>query len=229
MTLPLIIFWIVIASFFTLLAAYYARKNERPDALVALYVTLIIFANLSASKIIGFDLGFTTIFAPVAVLIFAVTFLLTDIVNEKFGRGETQKMILIAFVCQAAISLFSVLIAKTTPAPFFGGQSAIEAIFGNVPRIVFASLAAFLISENADAYIFQWFKKITRGKHLWMRNVFSSLPAMFLDSAIFITLAFAGAGLPLWGLIFGQTSVKWLVGVVDMPFMYLAKAVLNKK
>jgi uncharacterized integral membrane protein (TIGR00697 family) len=228
MTLFLVLFWIVVVSLFAVLAAYYTKKSSRPDAVTALYVTLVIFANFTASKAVAFDLGFTTVFAPAAVLIFAVTFLLLDIVNEKFGRAETQRMIVIALFSQIAVSLFSFIIVRSTPAPFFTNQQAIETIFGSVPRIVVASLIAFYISENVDAYLFQWFKKLTHDKHLWMRNVFSGGPAMFLDSAIFITLAFYGT-LPILTLIIGQTVVKWIVAIIDIPFMYLSRYVMDKK
>jgi len=226
MTLTLAIFWIIVVSSFALLAAYYAKRANRPDAIIALYVTLVIFANLTAIKPISFNLGFTSVFAPAAVLIFAVTFLLTDVVNEKFGRKETQKMILIALLCQIAVSLFSVLIVRSTPAPFFAGQTAISTVLTGLPRVIIASLIAFYLSETADAYIFAWFKKLTGGKHLWMRNVLSSLPAMLLDSIIFISLAFYGQ-MPLIPLILGQTAIKWLVGVIDVPFMYVSRHILN--
>ncbi len=90
MTLPLAILWIALISLVALGGAWYARKHERYDALLAIFVTLVIAANLIASKTVAFDLGFTVLYAPAAVLIFSVTFLLTDIVNEKFGRKETQ-------------------------------------------------------------------------------------------------------------------------------------------
>src|SRR6185369_6181540 len=140
MTLSLFVFWVVIVSLLTSAAAFYAKRYQRSEALVALFVTLILFANIAASKVIMFDLGFTQIFAPAAVLIFAVTFLLTDIVNEKFGRVETQRMILIAFCSQIVLVLFSYLAVHTVSAPFFLNQAAFETVLGSVPRIVVASL-----------------------------------------------------------------------------------------
>ncbi len=227
MSLVLTIFWILLISIFAVGGAYYAKRYNRSDALIALYVTLIVISNIIASKTIAFDFGFTTFFAPGAVLLFSVTFLLTDIVSEKFGRRETQRMILLALFCQIALIAFSYLIVKATPAPFFQNQAAFEFIFGTVPRIVIASLITFFVSENLDAYLFQWFKKLTGGKQLWMRNAFSSLPAMLVDSVLFVTLAFYGV-MPILPLIIGLTVVKWLVGVIDIPFMYLSRAVLGK-
>jgi queuosine precursor transporter len=228
MTLSLFLVWVVLISLLTIAASYYAKRYNKSDALTALFVTLVVFANITASKTISFNLGFTQIFAPAAVIIFAVTFLLTDIVNEKFGRHETQKMIAIALGCQVAITIFSYLILKASPAPFFQNQTAFQTVLGNIPRIIFASLLAFFVSENADAYIFAWFRKLTGGKHLWMRNAFSSAPAMVIDSAIFITIAFWGA-MPVLPLIIGQSIIKWLVAVIDIPFMYLARKVLGKE
>lgn len=228
MTPILILVWISVISLIAVGAAYYARLTERADALIALYVTLVITSNLVASKIIGFDLGFTTLFAPGATLLFSVTFLLTDIVNEKFGRAATQRMIMIAFLSQIAFLVFSYIALSATPAPFFGGQAAFETVFGAVPRIAAAGLFTFLISESLDAYLYQWFRLKTHGRHLWMRNAFSSIPAMLLDSALFVTLAFYGV-MPILPLIIGLTVVKWIVAVIDIPFMYLARTVIGAK
>lgn len=228
MTLPLAIFWIIIVSVFSLLGAWYARRYNRPDALIALYVTLVIFSNIAVSKTIAFDFGFSQFFAPATVLIFSVTFLLTDVVNEQFGKKETQRMILITLFAQIALIFFSYLVLRAQGAPFFQNQVAFEALLSSVPRIVFASLVAFFISENIDAYLFHWFRKLTGGKHLWMRNAFSSIPAMLLDSVLFVILAFYGI-MPVAPLIVGLSVTKWLVGVIDIPFMYFSRAVLGRQ
>lgn len=225
MTFTLFIFWVVLVSLCAVGAAYYARRYNHPDALVACYVTLVIASNLIASKIIGFDFGGYILFAPAATLLFSITFLLTDIVNEKFGRKETQRMIWFAVFAQIAFLLFTYMGVAATPAPFFMNQEAFDSVFSQAPRIAIAGLITFLVSESLDAHLFQWFKKLTGGRRLWVRNVFSSIPAMFVDSVLFVTLAFYGVQ-PLLPLIIGLTVVKWVVGVVDIPFMYLARRVL---
>lgn len=227
MSLALLILWIMGITSFTLLGSWYARKYNKSDLLIGLYVTFVLVAQVLAAKISVFDLGFSTFFGPSGVLVFSITYLLTDIVNEKFGRKETQKMILIAFVSQIAMVFFFWLGVKFTPAPFWTIQETWEQIFNLVPRITLASWIAFIITENFDAYAYSLFKKITKGKHLWMRNVFSSIPALLLDSMIFIPIAFFGV-MPVLPLIIGQTAVKWLVGLVNIPFMYLNKAILGE-
>ena len=228
MHILLISVWIIGITAFTLIGSLYARKYNKPDLLIGLYVTFVLVAQILAAKISAFNMGFATFFGPSGVLVFSITYLLTDIVNEKFGRQETQKMILIAFVSQVAMLFFFWLGVLFPPAPFWTIQSTWKEIFGIVPRITLASWAAFLVSENFDAFMFHSFKRLTHGKHLWARNVFSSIPSLLLDSLIFIPLAFGGS-MPLLPLIIGQTSVKWLVGLINVPFMYLNKAILGKE
>ena len=96
-----------------------------------------------------------------------------------------------------------------------------------MPRIIAASWASFLISENVDAFTFSWFTAKTKGRHLWARNAFSSISAMTLDSAIFVTLAFYGVA-PIVPLIVWQIVMKWLVALRDIPFMYLNRWVMYR-
>lgn len=227
MSFFLLLIWIIGITSFTLLGSVYVKKMHKPDLLIALYVTFTLTAQILAVKISAFDLGFTTLYGPSGVLLFSVTYLFTDIVNERFGRRETQKMIFIAFITQVAMVFFFWLSIQLTPAPFWTGQDTWATIFGTVPRIILASWIAFLITENMNAYVFSWFKAKTQGRHLWARNVFSTIPALALDSLIFIPLAFGGL-MPLWPLIVGQTSIKWLVGLVNIPFMYFNRWVMGK-
>jgi len=224
-SLLIILIWIVVITLFSLFGAWYARKYNRADALMGLYVAFVLISNILAYKIAMFDLGFITFFATSATLVFSVTFLLTDIVNEKFGRKETQKMILIAFLTQIAVSVFILIAIYLPSAPFWNDQEIFAKILGFAPRIMLASWIAFLISENLDAYVFSWFKKKTGGKHLWARNIFSSVPSMAIDTLIFVTIAFYGVQ-PLWPLIIGVIFLKWIVGVIDIPFMYLNRKIM---
>lgn len=223
-----ILLWIIAISFTTVIGSIYAKKFNKPDALIGLYVAFVVFSNIAAAKIAVFDLGFAQFFAPAASIIFPVTFLLTDIVNEKFGRSEVHKMIFIAFLTQIVLSAFTYLVLALPSAPFWGGQPAFASILGQVPRIMVASWIAFLISENLDAIIFSWFKKKTQGKHLWTRNALSSLPSMFIDSLIFTTIAFLGVT-PILPLMIGSVVTKWLVGLINIPFMYLNRSIMFDK
>jgi queuosine precursor transporter len=220
-----LIFWIVVVTAFTFLGAWYVRKYNRPDALIALYVTFVILSQIIAAKIAEYDLGFMVVTAPAAVIIYSVTYLFTDIVNEKFGRTETHRMIAIAFASQVAMVFFLWLGTIVKPAPFWQGQAAWDSIIGLVPRITLASMIAFLVSENLDAVVFHFFKKLTHGKYLWMRTVVSGIPSLTVDTLLFITIAFYGS-MPLQALFIGQIATKYLVGLINIPFMYFNRWIM---
>lgn len=192
----LVILTILVVSVLTSVGSYYARRFERPDGLIALYVLFVALSQIIASKIAEFDLLFVKVQAPAAVLIFAVTFLITDIVNEKFGRQETHRMILLTFVTQIIMVIFLFVGGKLPPANFWEHQDAWNRLLGVVPRITFASLATFIISENLDAILFSLVRRVTKGRHLWARNIFSTIPSLSVDTILFVTLAFAGTGVP---------------------------------
>jgi len=213
---------------FTLLGAWYARRFERPDALIGLYVVFVALSQIVAAKVAKYDLGFVTVTAPAAVLIYSVTYLFTDIVNERFGRREVHKMILIAFVTQLAMVFFLWLGTELPPAPYWKDQKAWESIVGVVPRITVASWVAFLVSENLDAWVYDAFRRLTKGRHLWMRNAFSSIPALTIDTFLFISIAFWGR-LPMIPLIEGQLYTKWLVSLIDIPFMYFNRWLMFRR
>lgn len=224
----MILVWIILITSFSLFGAWYVRKYNKSDALLGLYVAFVLISNIIAYKIASFDLGFITFFATSSTLVFSVTFLLTDIVNEKFGRKETHKMIFLAFLTQIAVAAFILIAIYLPPAPFWADQEIFTKILGFAPRIMIASWIAFLISENFDAYVFSWFKTLTRGKHLWIRNIFSSIPSMSLDTIIFVTIAFYGIQ-PLIPLMTGVLFLKWIVGIINIPFMYLNRKIMNNK
>jgi queuosine precursor transporter len=227
MQLIFILLWIILVTAFSLFGSWYARKYNKSDALIALYVAFVLVSNIIAYKVVAYDLGFATFFAIAATPIFSVTFLLNDIVNEKFGKKETQKMIFITFITQVVATFFIWMAIALPSAPFWQDQEIFTKIIGFAPRVMLASWVAFLLSENLDTYIFAWLKKLTKGKHLWARNIFSAIPAMALDTVIFVTIAFYGVQ-PLWPLILGVLVIKWLVGVIDIPFMYLNRWIMFK-
>jgi uncharacterized PurR-regulated membrane protein YhhQ (DUF165 family) len=91
MSILLLIFWILGITSFTLIGAWYAKKFNKADLLIALYVTFVLTAQILAAKISEFKLRRKSFFVASGILIFSITFLLTDIVNEKFGRKKHMK------------------------------------------------------------------------------------------------------------------------------------------
>ncbi|MEO0072423.1 MAG: queuosine precursor transporter [candidate division WOR-3 bacterium] len=224
----IIIIWILTLIIASVSIPYYIRKYQKSDLAIGIYVVYLALSQIIASKIANFNLGFFKFSAPAAVLIFPFTFQITDIVNEAFGRYEVHRMIAIAFITQVLMTLFLYLGTALPPAPFWSGAGAWQEIINLVPRITLASWIAFLVSENLDAILYAQLRRFTKGKHLWLRNIFSDVPSLAVDSIIFVSLAFYGQ-VPIWPLIQGQIVLKCLIGIVDTPFMYLSRAVLHYK
>jgi uncharacterized integral membrane protein (TIGR00697 family) len=137
-------------------------------------------------------------------------------------------MILIAFVTQVLMSLFLWISIEVQPVSWWPNQAVWEEIFGQTLRITGASWVSFLITENLDALIYAQFKKLTKGKYLWLRNLISDIPTLALDSVIFVTLAFVGE-FPIGPVILGQLLTKWFFGIIDTPFMYVSRFIVGKR
>jgi len=232
--------WIVVIFVSTMLISQYIKMQNREDVAVAFYILFITMSQILAAKIGDFSIAGYQITAPVAVLIFPFTFQITDMVNENFGRKRTHRMIFIAFLTQIFMSIFIWFSIEVPAAPFWGfdwGSNPAEAqqfwlnFLGSTLRITIASWISFIITGNLDAILFAKLKKLTRDKNLWLRNVFSDIPTLALDSVLFISIAFGGV-FPLdviLIMIWGQLLTKWFFGVVDTPFMYLSRGIINGK
>jgi len=232
--------WIIVIFVSTTLISQYIKMQNREDVAIALFVLFITMAQILAAKIGDFTVFDYQITAPVAVLIFPFTFQITDMVNENFGQKATHRMIFIAFVTQILMSIFIWFSIEVPAAPFWGFDwlsDPVEAqqfwlnFFGSTIRITIASWISFIITENLDAILFAKLKKWTKGKNLWIRNVFSDIPTLALDSVLFISIAFGGE-FPLdliLIMIWGQMLTKWFFGFIDTPFMYLSRGIINGK
>ncbi|MBY9008310.1 MAG: queuosine precursor transporter [Candidatus Lokiarchaeota archaeon] len=232
-----LLIWVVVIFVSTLVISQYMKMQKREDVAIAFYILFITMSQILAVKIGDFSLGSYQITAPVAVLIFPFTFQITDMVNENFGRKRTHRMIFIAFVTQILMAVFIWFSIEIPGAPFWGlnwGSNPTEAqnfwlnFFGSTIRITIASWISFIITENLDAVLFAKLKKLTGGKNLWIRNIFSDIPTLALDSLIFVSIAFGGL-LDIWPIIWGQLLTKWFFGVIDTPFMYLSRGIINGK
>ncbi|MHA1166266.1 MAG: queuosine precursor transporter [Candidatus Hodarchaeales archaeon] len=218
------------------IGASYAAKYDSAEALIGIYILFLTLAQFFAAKIAVFDFGIISWIAPVGVIVFPFTLQVTDMVNEKFGRKEVYKMIMIAFVSQVMMVFF--LFISGIPELAFGDGDPLAA-FAIVPRITVASWISFLISENFDAWIYDKVRTMinekSKGewwKYLWIRNVFSDILSLGLDTVIFIPLAFFGEpGFgtdTIIGMIIGQAFTKWILGLIDTPYMYLTRFIYDR-
>ena len=185
--------------------------------LIAIYISAELIANITASKPVSV-VGITV---PAAVFIYALTFTLVDLVNERFGKQGARYVVYAAVAANLLLAGYVKLAAVLPAASFYTGQEAFAAVLGSTPRIVAASLVAYFVSSLIDIEVFSWWRQRV-GRHKWARVIASNAVSTLVDSAIFISIAFAGI-FPLFELIKGQYIVKMAVTVVSVPLIYLIR------
>lgn len=200
------------------------RKTEKNLMLVnAIFVTSLLIANVVSSKIVSFW-GLTV---PAAIVAYPLTFLMTDVIGEIWGKEEANKTVKLGFICQM-ISLALIGCAILLPvAPFADNQAQFTAILGSSFRVVFASMIGYLVSQSWDVWIFHKIRDAYIAKHgstkggRWIWNNASTMTSQIIDTAIFITIAFGGVVPNIWAMILSQYIVKFVYALLDTPFFYL--------
>jgi len=185
--------------------------------LIGLYIACELIANVTASK----PVRLAGVVVPAAIFIYALTFTVIDLINESFGKEGARKVILTAFLANLLLVLYTQLAVILPSASFYRGQEAFAYVLGSTPRIVFASLLAYLVSALIDAEIFAFWRAHVRGPK-WTRVLASNMVSTWIDSVVFICLAFYGV-MPVWVLIKGQYLIKMAITLVSLPLIYLAK------
>lgn len=184
--------------------------------LVSLFSGSLVLAAILATKIITVA-GLTV---PAGVLAYALTFICTDVIGEIWGKQRAREVVGAGFLTLiGAFGLIQVAL-HWPPAGFWQGQEAFAAVLSTTPRIILGSLTAYLVSQLIDVWIFHACKRLTKGRHLWLRNNLSTALSQLLDTLIFISIAFWGL-MPLLPLIVGQWVVKLAIAAVDTGVVYL--------
>lgn len=194
--------------------------------LLAFYVIYLAASQITATRIVIFDLGFHKFIAPAAVFLYPFVAQAIDMINEVYGRKKAHLAIGIAFTTQVLLVIFILLVKKLIAAPFFPYEEAWQDIFSLGIRVTVASWVSFLICQNVDAYIFSYLKERFE-KRVLLRSISSDVVDLTLDSIIFITFAFFGR-MPIVPLIIGQLVSKNLIGIIDTPWFLWYKRIITK-
>lgn len=192
---------------------------------VAIFITCLITANITAVKLIGlFGL-------PAAIIIFPISYIIGDVLTEVYGYRQARRVIWLGFFCNFIAVLAMWIGQILPPASFWDGQDAYERILGYTPRLLLASFLAYLVGEFANAIVLAKMKIATGGRWLWLRTIGSTLIGQGLDSLLFMTLAFVGT-IPLDAL-FTAVVVQWLAKsvyeAVVTPMTYVVVSFLKRK
>jgi uncharacterized integral membrane protein (TIGR00697 family) len=185
--------------------------------LIGLYVACELIANVTAGKPVA--LG--SIVVPAAVFIYTLTFTLIDLINERLGKAGARQVVAAAFAANLLLAGYTQLAIRLPAAPFYEGSQAFASVLGGTPRIVAASLVAYLASALVDTEVFAWWRAHVAGPR-WLRVLASNAVSTLLDSALFIAIAFAGV-LPVLPLIQGQYLVKMGITLLSLPLIYAVR------
>ncbi len=160
--------------------------------LVTVYVACLLISNVTAVK--TFSLGPFSL--PAAVLLFPVVYIVNDLLAEVYGFEKARQAIVLGFILNLFMVIYFAIAIALPVGPFFGAQEAFATILGSTPRMLLASLAAYLVGSTLNAKIMVSLRDVSRGAGgiaLFSRCILSTLVGELCDSLIFITIAFAGS------------------------------------
>ncbi|MFH1784174.1 MAG: queuosine precursor transporter [bacterium] len=184
--------------------------------LVSIFAASLAIASVLASKI----LMIAGLVFPAGVLAYSITFPITDVISEVWGKKRANQVVISGFFALLVVLILARVSILLPAAGFWQKGEAFNSIIASTTRIIIASFVAYLISQFHDVWAFHFWKKVTKGKHLWLRNNASTLVSQLIDTVVFITIAFYGT-MPLMGLIKGQYLVKAAIAIIDTPLVYL--------
>ncbi len=196
-------------------------------ACTALFVTCLLTANTIAAKLVV--VGGLVLTA--GIVIFPISYVIGDVLTEVWGYAAARRVIWLGFACNALMVAAVWLGGELPAAPFWKGQAAYEEILGHAPRILLASFVAYLVGEFANAFVLAKLKIATGGRWLWVRTIGSTVVGQALDSAVFVTLAFAGSvpAAALAGIVGAQWAIKVVYEAAATPLTYAAVAWLKSR
>jgi uncharacterized integral membrane protein (TIGR00697 family) len=163
------------------------------DFIVAVFAASLLISNFAATKLIEFNLGsLGHIVTDGGAILFPVVYILNDVLTEVYGYKYARRAIWTGFVIMLLAVVCLTIVRYMPASPDYHDQAAFEAVLGFFPRIVFASLCAYLVGEFINAYVLAKLKIKTKGKKLWLRLIGSTLIGEFFDSLVFCLVAFGG-------------------------------------
>ena len=163
------------------------RLYKYYDLVMASFVTILLCSNVIGAAKVCTVWGFTF---GAGVLFFPISYIFGDILTEVYGYARARKVVWAGFGAIIFASFMSWVVVSLPPAMGWNDQRAYESVFGQTPRIVFASLAAFFAGEFANSYVLAKMKILTSGRHLWTRTIGSTIVGEGVDSLVFYPLAF---------------------------------------
>jgi queuosine precursor transporter len=203
------------------------KNFKHLDTITAFFVAVLIISNVASAKIVTF--GFFTFDG--GTLLFPLSYIFGDILTEVYGYKRSRKVIWLGFISIFVMATVFMLVGALPAASDWKNQDAFDKILGLTPRIVMASLVAFLAGEFSNSFVLAKLKIATKGRLLWIRTIGSTVVGELIDSGIFILIAFWGI-LPselLMTLVLSNYIFKTGIEVILTPLTYKIINFLKKE
>ena len=207
--------------------------------LAALFITSLVVSNLIFQKFFFWYPMEMSLFGvrlfelSVGILPYPITFLITDLISEIYGQKRANEVV-VAGIFASIFSVGILLVASAAPAipasPI--DNVTFRQVFSLSPLAVLASMIAYLTAQFIDIRIYHFWKNYTQGKHLWLRNNFSTFASQIIDSSVVILLLCLFGVLPwslFWGLSLSSIVFKVFVAAIDTPFLYFFVALFRRR
>ncbi|WP_242082717.1 queuosine precursor transporter [Aestuariivivens sediminis] len=205
----------------------------------ALFITSLVVSNLIFQKFFYWYPWDIEIFGSklfeisVGILPYPITFLITDLISEIYGKKRANDIVVVG-IFASLFSLLIILVASHVPATSWSyvNDQLFTKVFGNSAIAVFASMLTYLFAQFVDIQIYHFWKRLTKGKHLWLRNNFSTWFSQFVDTFTIVTLL-CSFGIIEWvnfkGLLVSGFLFKAFVAACDTPLLYLGVYLFRKR
>ena len=205
-----------------------------------LFLTGIFITALTLGNIVGVTkfIDLRVVQIPAGLLAYPVTFLATDLISELYGRKRAQAVVWVGFVMNFFM-LFLMWLGNVLPDA--SGVSGAESTFASVYRFmkpnVIASMTAYLVAQSVDVHLFHFWRRLTDGRHLWLRNNASTIVSQIVDTVTILSILYITGGLgeeidtvpKLLGLMFDSYKFKFFFALFDTPLFYLGVKLLKHR
>mgnify|MGYP001337480417 CR=1 FL=1 len=198
-------------------------KDQLFIILSGIFVASLVTCNLIANKFVTVDLGFKVFIVSAGILPYPLTFLVTDLISELYGQKKANLVVFSGLIASFFVLIFLWLGGMFNAIP----DSVVDditynSVFRNAWRLIAASMVAYLVAQFIDVRIFHFWKRLTNGKHLWLRNNASTIASQLVDTTLVICILFIGvwSSNQIFSAIIDGWLFKMLMAFIDTPIIY---------
>ena len=198
-------------------------KDQLYIFLCAIFISSLVTCNLIANKFVTVDLGFKVFIVSAGILPYPLTFLVTDLISELYGQKKANIVVFSGFVASMFVLSFLWLGGQFNAIPdSIVNDDTYNNVFQNAWRIIAASMIAYLFAQFIDVRIFHFWKRLTNGKHLWLRNNGSTIASQLVDTTLVVMILFVGVweSSKIISAIIDGWLFKMLMAAIDTPIIY---------